>query len=198
LAPGLIGLARAKAQSRGLRQARFIVGDFEELAEPDESFDAVVCVFGIFFLPDMPGAVRRLWRFVRPGGRLAITTWGPRVFEPANTIFWEAVRTLRPELYKGFNPWDRISTPDAVVALLAEGGVPGARAEAAPGWHLLTSTEDWWRIVMGSGYRGIIEQLAPPEQTWLRGTVLAEVAARHIDRIEANVIYAQAEKPKGH
>jgi hypothetical protein len=41
---------------------------------------------------------------VSPEGQLAITTWGPNVFEPANGRFWEAVRKERPDLYKGFNP----------------------------------------------------------------------------------------------
>jgi hypothetical protein len=28
---------------------------------------------------------------------------------PANTVFWNSVRNVRPDLYKGFNPWDRTS-----------------------------------------------------------------------------------------
>ena len=43
---------------------------------PVASFDAVVCVFGIFFVPDMARAVSELWSRVRPGGKLAVTT-GP-------------------------------------------------------------------------------------------------------------------------
>src|SRR3954462_2291589 len=91
LAAGLIERARIKARERGLTQAEFGVGALAEISEPWESFDAVVCVFGIFFLPDLPAAVGRLWHWVRPGGQLAITTWGPRVFEPANSVFWNAV-----------------------------------------------------------------------------------------------------------
>ena len=106
LAENLVELARGKASRRGLRNVEFRVGDMLVLQLPEERFDAVVCVFGIFFVPDMPAGVRTLWRLVRPGGKLAITTWGPRFFEPATTAFWEAVRTARPDLYKAFNPWD--------------------------------------------------------------------------------------------
>ena len=45
-----------------------------------------------------------------------MTTWGPRFLEPATTAFWNAVREVRPDLYKGFNPWDRISDPESVRA----------------------------------------------------------------------------------
>jgi ubiquinone/menaquinone biosynthesis C-methylase UbiE len=54
----------------------------ERLGYPDERFDAIVSVFSIFFVSDMASQVRELWRMVRPGGSLAITTWGPRMFEP--------------------------------------------------------------------------------------------------------------------
>src|SRR5213594_958623 len=47
---------------------------------PDRHFDAVVCVVGIFFVPDMETQVAELWRMVRPGGELAMTTWGPGLF----------------------------------------------------------------------------------------------------------------------
>ena len=61
----------------------------------------MVCVFGIFFVPDMPAAVRALWHVVRPGGRLAITTWGPRFLEPASTAFWNAVRERQARPVQG-------------------------------------------------------------------------------------------------
>jgi ubiquinone/menaquinone biosynthesis C-methylase UbiE len=194
LAPGLIGRAQIKARELGLTHATFQVGDFAELAEPAGSFDAVVCVFGIFFLPDMPAAVRRLWQWVRPGGQLAITTWGPRVFEPANTLFWEAIRQVRPELEKNFHPWDRISEPVAVTDLLIDGGVAGSLATAESGWHPVATPADWWTIVLGSGYRGIVEQLTPGERDRVRTRVLAEMARQDIRRIETNVIYALARK----
>lgn len=64
------------------------------------AFDAVICVFGIFFVSDMSHAIGELWRMVRPGGQLALTTWGPNLFEPANTIFWDVIRVERPKSKK--------------------------------------------------------------------------------------------------
>jgi hypothetical protein len=72
-----------------------------------------VCVFGIFFVSNMMSLVRELWRMVAPGGMLAVTTWGPRIFSPAYEVWNEEVRRIRPDLYAAFNPWDRITTPEA-------------------------------------------------------------------------------------
>ena len=195
LAGGLLELARAKAARQGVENLEFRVGDILDLGLPDGRFDAVVCVFGIFFIPDMPGAVRELWRMVAPGGVLAITTWGPRFFEPANTAFWDAVAAVRPELYKGFNPWDRISDPGSLRAMLEEGGVRDAQVISEGGVHSLRAPEDWWAAVLGSGYRGTLEQLAPAEREQVRAANLAFIRANGVAAVEANVLYATAIKP---
>ena len=83
LADNLLALARSKARERGMSNIEFRVGDMTQLPFDDGAFDVVVCVFGIFFAPDMDAALRELKRVLRTGGKLAITTWGRRFFEPA-------------------------------------------------------------------------------------------------------------------
>jgi ubiquinone/menaquinone biosynthesis C-methylase UbiE len=113
LAKGLLELAREKAIKQRLRNIAFEVGDMLSLRFPTETFDAVVCVFGIFFVPDMPKALSELWSRIRPGGKLAMTTWGPNFFQPGSDAFWRSIKDVRPDLFKGFNPWDRINDPDS-------------------------------------------------------------------------------------
>ena len=194
LAANLLALARKKAAARGLRNTEFRQGDMLDLPLDGAQFDAVVCVFGIFFVPDMPAAVRSLWSAVRPGGRLAVTTWGPRFFEPATTAFWQSVRDVRPDLYKGFNPWDRICDPDSVVALLREGGVDAAEAVAEAGEHAIASPEAWWSAVLGSGYRGTFDQIDAAGRDHVREANLEYIRSSGIRAVEANVVYAIAPK----
>jgi ubiquinone/menaquinone biosynthesis C-methylase UbiE len=194
LAENLLALGRAKAAHRQLENIEFRAADFESLGLPGESFDAVICVFGIFFVPDMAQAARELWRMVRRGGQLAITTWGQDLFEPGNSIFWNAVRAEQPELYKGFNPWDRINDPLSLRALLQESGIEDAEVVAESGTQPINSPEDWWSIVMGSGYRGTIEQLAPAARERIRRANLSALEAAPIREVATNVIYARATK----
>jgi len=192
LAEKLLDLARLKAAARGLQNTEFRVGDLLDLRLPEAEFDAVVCVFGIFFVPDMPAAIRALWRVVRPGGKLAVTTWGPRFFEPATTAFWNAVREVRPDLYKGFNPWDRICDPASVRALLREGAVERAEVIAEAGTHPIPSPEAWWSAVLGSGYRGTLEQMDAGARQRVHAANLSYIRSSGIRSVEANVVYAIA------
>src|SRR5262249_9722084 len=105
LASRLLERARTKAQTARLDNVEVRLADMTALDYPDNSFDAVVSVFSIFFVPDMEGLVRELWRMVRPGGKLAVTTWGPRIFEPAYSRWLIAVGKERPDLVTAFNPW---------------------------------------------------------------------------------------------
>ena len=157
----LLSLLERKARSRQLDHVHVVAGDLVNLGVAESAFDAVVCVFGIFFVSDMERAVRELWRSVRPGGQLAVTTWGANVFEPMDSQFWDAVREERSDLYKAFNPWDALSDVSALTELLSNAGVPDPRIEAEVGMHAIPSPDAWWALVMGSGYRGTIERMSP-------------------------------------
>ena len=196
LAKELLELARAKAIRRRLGNIEFEVGDMLSLRFPVASFDAVVCVFGIFFVPDMAKAVSEIWNRILPGGKLAVTTWGPNFCEPANDAFWCSIKNVRPDLYKGFNPWDRINDPVGLRKILDEGGVASPKIIAENRLHPIKSPEDWWTIVLGSGYRGTIEQLNPTERQKVKEANLAFIRDEKVSAVETNVVYALATKPQ--
>ncbi len=195
LAENMLQLGRANAAARGLNHIEFRLGDMTALGYPDGHFDAVICVFGVFFVPDMKALVAELWRMVKPFGKLAITTWGARIFEPMYCRWNEAVRAERPDLYAAFNPWDRITEPRVVAQLLNEAGVSAAEVIAERGEQRLSIPEDWWTIVLGSGLRWTVEQLGREAAERVRRHNLAWARDNAVDAVETNVIYAVATKP---
>jgi ubiquinone/menaquinone biosynthesis C-methylase UbiE len=194
LADSLLELARHKSQQQGLTNIEFRCGDFTSMGLPSESFDAIVCVFGIFFVPDMEAAVAELWRMLRPGGKLAITSWGTRVFEPANQTFWNAVKAERPELYKQYTPWYRIGDTESLKALLEFGGATNVEVFAETDSHKLATPEDWWTMVMGGGIRGTIDQLDPATQERVKSINLEFLRTNQIQALDSDVLYAILQK----
>ena len=194
LAKQLLDLARTKATQRQLTNVEFEFGDMLSMRFPPASFDAVVCVFGIFFVPDMAKAVSELWRRIQSGGKLAVTTWGPNFCEPASNAFWSSIKNVRPDLYKGFNPWDRINNPESLTKIFEQDGVPSPTIRAENRLHPVSSANDWWAIVLGTGYRGTIEQLTKPEREKVKKANMAFINDEKISAVETNVLYALATK----
>lgn len=191
----LLARARERLEAAGLSNVDLVRADATATGFADSSYDAVVCVFGVFFVDDMPGFVREMWRMVRPGGTLAVTTWGPGVWEPASGVFWQGVRDLKPELYRSFNPWDEITTAESLVALLASGGVVDPTAEAISGSQALTRPEDFWDVVLGSGYRGTVDALDDAQREALQAAVVDGVRREQIADIRTDVVIGVATKP---
>jgi hypothetical protein len=151
-----------------------------------------VCVFGVFFAPDMTAFAAEMWRLVRPGGALAVTTWGPGLFEPANQIFWDSVREVETALFKAFNPWDDITTPEALTALLGAAGVPAPAAEAAQARHQLDGPRQFWDVVLGSGYRATIEALTSEQREEVRERTLSALRSRQVTELRTDVVFGTA------
>jgi ubiquinone/menaquinone biosynthesis C-methylase UbiE len=192
IAEPLLTKARRRAEQEELTQARFERGDATNTGLPSGSFDAVVCVFGVFFVADMPAFVAEMWRMVRPGGHLAITTWGTGWVEPASTVFWNSVRAIEPTLHKAFNPWDSVTTVPAVEALFAAAGATPVEVEAVSGQQELTRPEDFWDIVLGSGYRATVDAMSADQQRALRDRVIDRIRADRIESLRTDVIHAIA------
>ena len=193
LAAGLLRLARAKARAAELRNIRFVRADMRATGLADESFDAVVCVFGIFFVPDRRALMRELWRMVRPGGALAVTCWGPHMLEPGATAFWDAVEGVRPDLVRGFNPWDDLVSVEQLLDLYTSSGIEGAQAEFVEAAQELRSPDEWWEVVMGTGFRGTVEELGPADAAEVRRANVA--AMRGTSSLDVSAVYAAAHKP---
>ena len=77
--PALIDRARERAVAERV-PARFEVGDCEEIPFPDNTFDAVLSVYGSMFAPDTEKAAQELVRVCKPGGKIGMSNWTPDGF----------------------------------------------------------------------------------------------------------------------
>jgi len=194
LSPRLLELAARRAAHDGLANIEFRCADATAAGLPSESFDAIVCVFGVFFAADMPDFVAEMWRLLAPEGALAITSWGPHLFEPGNGLFWQEVARLRPDLDHAFSPWDDLVTADALGSLIRSAGIKDVVVTAKRGTQRLATSDDFWQIVLGTGYRATVDALTPEQVDAVRDAVLGELRRRNVRAVTTNVIYSQARR----
>lgn len=77
--PALLERGRERVAAERL-PVELVEGDAEELPFADDSFDAVLSVFGAMFAPNDERSASELLRVCRPGGTIALASWAPDGF----------------------------------------------------------------------------------------------------------------------
>ena len=104
------------------------------------------------------------------------------------------MKEVRPHLVNTVSPWDRITEPQAVRDLLREAGIVDVEVVAEDGYQTLRSPDDWWTIVLGSGFRWTVEQLGRDAAERVRSANLAQMRRSNVKAVETNAIFATARK----
>lgn len=76
ISPQMLSIARQRAASLGLQDViEFKEGDAETISLPDSAFDAVLCRWGLMFLPDLGEGLSNIYSSLVNGGYLAAAVW---------------------------------------------------------------------------------------------------------------------------
>jgi SAM-dependent methyltransferase len=150
LAEAMAHATSEEAVRRGLK-ASVKVMDAEELIFPDECFDCVTCGFGIMFFPDQDRGLAQMRRVLRPGGRLAISTWVARGDEIHAVLGAMGIPSSR-------NPgW--ITEPDVLEALVRRNGFSDICVKSDSMDFRYSDAEEVWQQGRGTGVRRILDTL---------------------------------------
>src|SRR6476661_3969175 len=87
----MVAIAADRAAARGVDNVRTAVRDLEDIDEADGAYDAVLCREGLMFAVDPERAAAEVHRVLRPGGRAAVSVWGPRAQNPWLGLVFDAV-----------------------------------------------------------------------------------------------------------
>jgi ubiquinone/menaquinone biosynthesis C-methylase UbiE len=161
LSEGMLRQARAKAQAQQLRNASFRQMDVDDLVFAKDHFDIVTCNFGLFFMEDMEGALRRLAHTVKPGGQIAISSFTETAFSPFAPVFLS--------LYEDFGrqvpplSWKRLANVGVIEEIYRAAGITDLVFHHEPLGYALQSEQQWWDVVWNAGFRGLLNQLSESE-----------------------------------
>jgi len=75
MSPGMLAIARERIDAAGLTNVDLVESDVESMSLKPHSFDAVLCRWGLMFMPDLDGVVRAMHLALKPGGHFATAVW---------------------------------------------------------------------------------------------------------------------------
>lgn len=185
VAPEMVAIAAARADRLphpdGGADVNARVVDLEDINLPDASFDIVVCREGMMFALDPARAAREIARVTRPGGRVAVTVWGPRERNPWLGVLADAVQehTGTPVPPPGIPGPFSLSAAGALADALAGAGLEQIRVEEVSVPTHDASFDAYWqlRTALAGPLKGLIEALPPQQQAGLKDTVRAGLAS---------------------
>ncbi len=190
----MLGMVSERASDHGLENVDVQLGDMAQLDAAPQSFDAVISVLGVFYVPDIQALVSALWRILKPGGQLAITTLGEGAFESAFGIWKSAVRAERPGAPLTFS-WERTEDPDSVRALIEGAGVTNPTLRLEPREVPIPTPDDWWLAVMGTSMRRTVLEMDEEATRRVRATCDQGLRDGDVKTMRMPGIYALARKP---
>jgi ubiquinone/menaquinone biosynthesis C-methylase UbiE len=157
--PGVVAFAGQRFQSE---RVTFLAADAQELPFDDESFDLVLCLFGIMFFPDKVRANEETHRVLRPGGRYLLVTFNRLDLNPVPKAAGEAVATLFAEDPRYMERGPFSYTNAAVVEQdLRSAGFQMIELETVELSSVVSAHDAARGIVLGSPFRAEIELLDP-------------------------------------
>ena len=142
----MTAIAAARARTLGVENVGTRQLDLESIAEPDESYDIVLCREGMMFAPEPERAASEIARVLRPGGRVAVAVWGPREQNPWLGLVFDAVsaETGAPVPPPGVPGPFSLSDRDRVAGLFTHAGFSDVRVREVPTPLRADSFEEWW------------------------------------------------------
>lgn len=122
--PEMVAAANRAANALGLSTAKFEVAYADRLPYQPNTFDALVCRFGVMFIPSPLEAMTDMLRVLKPGRKLAFAVWG---YADSNPFFvttqavldrYVPAATSEPDAPTPF----RFAEPGKLLALLNQAG----------------------------------------------------------------------------
>ena len=176
LAENMVRETRADIWRTGQQNVEMHHMSAEQLNFPDGSFDWVLCGFSLWFFPHPHRALQEFLRVLRPGGRVALTTWT----EDCPFLAWvlPAIRASlppqTPPTNRGQEP-PRFDTPAKLETALQQVGFESIEVSIEDHDFVYTNDEEWWLSLWSHGIRSRFERLEASALEKLKADMLGKV-----------------------
>jgi SAM-dependent methyltransferase len=140
-AVSMIDLLEERCARAGIKNIEAVVGDGTALPFADRHFDAAFSCFALFLFADRAAGLSELWRVVKPGSKVMISSWAPA--EGPIEAMYRIVREVLPDL--PFGPGHApLGTEREILDEMGGAGFVEVRAERIPIRFAFPSAEAFW------------------------------------------------------
>ena len=169
---------RKNAARAGIGNVETRVGDGQALPYDDASFDAGFSMFGLMFFPDRARGFSELWRVLKPGGQVVVSSWAPIDESPLMRLLFEAIRCVDPALYVPPANMLSLENPEVFRRELEAAGFREVAVTAHTVNVDVSNSDDFWYGMTRSSAPLCLLRKRIGEEAWQRGAALAQATLR--------------------
>lgn len=153
-------ISRLKLENVDVRQM-----DAEQLQFPEAAFDLVLCGFAFFFFPEPERALTEMRRTLKPGGRLAISTW-----DRSGDAQWEWFEAMVKQYLPAgpqaedigaspAEPQPEFDRQEWLETFIGTAGFSDVHVVFESGDFIYPDAETWWSSLWSHGARSQLEKV---------------------------------------
>lgn len=173
LSSGMLSQAKNKAAEKNLQNTEFKQMDLEHLDFSGQMFDIATSSFGLFFLEDMTRGLNNIANTVKPGGKIAISSFAGEAFSPMSDIFIRRYESFGREVPN--RSWQRLATEALIEEQFNAVGIDKVSIHHEPLGYQMTSAQMWWDVVWNTGWRSLLNQMDDEEMAQFKQVHMEEI-----------------------
>ncbi|MBW9156687.1 MULTISPECIES: class I SAM-dependent methyltransferase [Clostridium] len=201
IAQGMVNETNLEIQKRGIKNTKAVVMDAENLDFNSETFDHILCGFGVFFFPNYKIAFNEFMRVLKNGGRFSFTTFSRKEDEK---FMWldDLVQKYLPEFEDEIDEYQEEDSPEfdteeGLYKILRGAGFKNIQVISEDKDFIYKDEQEWWDKLWTHGYIEVLEMIAEDRMEDFKAEVFEKL--REIKEVEGiaatmSVLYAFGDK----
>lgn len=182
IAENMLAEGQQRAAADGLPDLLAAACDAEHLAFADASVDVALIGLGLFIFPEPAKALAELHRVLRPGGRIALSVWGPRESVPLIARAQDCIARLLPPPKVARPTVFRLGEPEVLTTLLGDAGFDEVSITPHTFACRFDNADDYWQafLDLAGGAAESLSRLPDAMQATLRAAVADDLAGHRV------------------
>lgn len=151
--------------AEGINNIQVHCGDGQALPFANGMFDAAFSMFGLMFFPDRSKGYAEIYRTLKPGGRVVISSWAPVAESPVMQTMFGAIRAMKPEIPEPQSDIESLENPEFFKTELQNAGFKNVEIIPVEGEYPIGDLERFWvDMVKGSAPLVMMKQSMSAEE----------------------------------
>jgi ubiquinone/menaquinone biosynthesis C-methylase UbiE len=162
----MISMLRKGMADRGVTNIEPYEGDGQHLPYGDETFDAAFSIFGLMFFPERAKGYAEIFRTLKSGGRVCISSWAPVDRSSMMETMFGALKAIQPDLPSPTTNMESLENPDLLRSELSAAGFGDVEVHGVTKSMPVASAEEFWESMVKGSAPVTMMKNSMPEDVW--------------------------------